>query len=87
MRCVYPWTYQSEKLHQGFFAESLGEIVLGPRLIILTGRFTLLYIILTGRFTLLYIILTGRFTLLYIILTGRFTLLYIILTEDLHYLD
>ena len=41
MRCVYPWTYQSEKLHQGFFALSPGEQVLESRLIILTGRFTL----------------------------------------------
>ena len=42
MRCVYQGTYRSEKLHQGFFAESLGEIILESRLIVYTGGFILL---------------------------------------------
>ena len=42
MRCVYQEIYRSEKLNQGFFAESLGEIILESRLIVFTECFKLL---------------------------------------------
>ena len=42
MRRDYQETYRSEKLHQGFLAESLGEIISESRLIVCTGGFILL---------------------------------------------
>ena len=50
MKYVYPWTYQTEKLYQGFFADSLGEIVFKLRSM-LTG--TLIFIELNRRYSVL----------------------------------